>query len=75
MISVGAGLDTLYFNLKSEKVADFNNVTYVELDLASVVKKKVLITIGTKLRSFDRSELSAEIRLSTVLSRTMGKTK
>jgi len=40
VISVGAGLDTLYFNLKSEKVADFANVTYVELDLPSVVKKK-----------------------------------
>lgn len=41
IISLGAGYDTLYFNLKAAGKYDFERIKYIEMDLPGVVKRKV----------------------------------
>jgi O-methyltransferase involved in polyketide biosynthesis len=41
IISLGAGYDTFYFNLKASKKYNFDLIKYIEADLPSVVQNKV----------------------------------
>ena len=49
IVSLGAGLDTLYFNLLENN--ESKNNTFLEIDLPSVVSKKVMM-VGFRLLKF-----------------------
>jgi len=43
VISLGAGYDTQYFNMKASKKYNFEKIRYFEIDLPGVIKKKIHI--------------------------------
>lgn len=53
IISLGAGYDTLYFNLKAAGKYDFERIKYIEMDLPGVVKRKVRLPYNIENQLID----------------------